>query len=88
MVTAPVCPRPLLRRDAEALVGLLAIVEGEATLSELAQRLVDRLSQRFAAVGLLTEGASEREFRQALHDLNQRLRYALGEYDEPPIPVP
>jgi len=25
--------------------------------------------------------------RQSLNDLNQRLRYVLGEYDEPPEPM-
>lgn len=30
----------------------------------------------------------ERDLRQAISDLNQRLRYAAGEYDSPPPPVP
>lgn len=30
----------------------------------------------------------ERDLRQAISDLNQRLCYAAGEYDSPPPPVP
>ena len=78
----------MLQRDAKALIGLLAIVEGEATAFQLDADLVDHLSRRFASVGLVVDGASDREFRQALNDLNHRLRYALGEYDEPPQPMP
>ena len=88
MDAAPVCPRPVLQRDAEALIGLLAIVEGEAMVSRLDAGLVDHLSRRFASVGLMADGATDREFRQALNDLNHRLRYALGEYNEPPQPMP
>ncbi len=86
----PVCPRPVLQRDAQAMIGLLAIVEGEAMAAQLDPGLVDHLSRRFASVGLLAAGASDREFRQALDDMHHRLRYALGEYDEPqePMPVP
>ena len=29
-------------------------------------------------------GRTDRDLRQSLNDLNHRLRYALGEYDEPP----
>jgi hypothetical protein len=41
-------------------------------------------------LGLLEPDATERDLRQAVSDLNHRLRYALGEYDEPPssLPVP
>jgi hypothetical protein len=86
----PLCPRPVLQRDAQALIGLLAILEGEAMASQLDAGLVDHLSRRFASVGLLADGVGGREFRQALNDMNHRIRYALGEYDEPreSIPVP
>jgi hypothetical protein len=36
----------------------------------------------------VTGHADRRGVRQVLNDLNQRVRYALGEYDEPPTPVP
>jgi hypothetical protein len=87
METLPVCPRPVLQRDAQALIGLLAILEGEAMASQLDAGLVDHLSGRFTSLGLLPPGARHREVRQALNDMNHRLRYALGEYDEPQEPM-
>ena len=49
-----------------------------------------RFADRFSRDGLLTADAGGRQVRQSLNDLNQRLRYVLGEYDEPPEskPVP
>ena len=82
------CPRPVLQRDAKALIGLLAILEAEAMASQLDPGLVDHLSRRFASLGLLEPGAGDRDFRQSLNDMNHRLRYALGEYGEPPEPMP
>ena len=37
---------------------------------------------------LLAPEAGNRDLRQALNDLNHRLRYVLGEYNEPPKPTP
>jgi hypothetical protein len=34
-------------------------------------------------VELLEPGGTERDLCQSINDLNHRLRYALGEYDEP-----
>jgi hypothetical protein len=34
-----------------------------------------------------TADGTERDLRQSINDLNHRLRYALGEYDEPPQPL-
>lgn len=87
MTADPVCLHPVLRRDAEALIGLLAVMEGEAMVSRLDAGLVKHLSRRLAAVGLVADGATDREFRQALEDLNHRLRYALGESDDAPPPA-
>lgn len=77
-----------------ALVGLLAVLEGELMserdspdgIPDWAQRLAARLTRD----GLLATEPSNRDLRQALNDLNQRLRYVLGEYAEPPQsrPVP
>jgi len=36
---------------------------------------------RLVGAGLLSEGASEREFQQAVTDLNHRLRHAAGEHE-------
>jgi len=48
-----------------------------------------RLASRMTSDGLVAE-QSNRALRQGLNDLNRRLRYVLGEYDEPegPTPVP
>lgn len=52
------------------------------------QDLVEHLRRRLAKDGLLGDGAGAYEFRQALNGLNQRVRFALGEYDKPPTPSP
>jgi hypothetical protein len=74
---------PLGRQDAEALIGVLAVVEGHLVAGDLDPRLVGRLGER-----LVGPGAGAAELRVALGNLNQRLRYVLGEHDEPPIPDP
>jgi hypothetical protein len=51
---------------------------------EVSQHLSDRIRHRLQGVNLLTLGATDRDLRQALNDLNHRLRYALGEYEKPP----
>jgi hypothetical protein len=71
-------PNPGLARDAEVLVGLLALLEGELLAGELSAHLVEKIRDRFARVGLPTPTA---ELSHAIHDLNQRLRHTLGEYD-------
>jgi hypothetical protein len=90
METLPLCPRPILQRDAGAEIGVLAILEGEAMAFQLDSALANHLSRRFESLGLVRAGAREQELRQALNDMNHRLRYALGEYEEPqePMPVP
>lgn len=86
-------PRALSRKDASALIGLLATLEGQLMVDqkedgvpEWARRVADRLARD----GLLDAPGDERELRQSINDLNQRLRYVLGEYDDPPerLPVP
>jgi len=50
-------------------------------------RLDDRsrhLGERLTDDGLMVGGGDERAVRQAINDVNQRLRYALEEYLEPP----
>lgn len=57
---------------------------------ELPDDLTAKVSRRLIEAGLLAEKSSERELRQAISDLNQRLRYTLGEYPNPveQVPVP
>ena len=78
-------------QDLAALIGVLAICEGEMMLMEPTGRLLtNRLAVRLHGEGLLPAEATERQVRQAVNDLNHRLRYAKGEYDHPlePQPVP
>ena len=79
---------PLEWRDLSALIGVLAICEGEIMLrEETGLTLASHLAARLNSDGMVGENATEREVRQALNDLNHRLRYAKGEYDEPPSPT-
>jgi hypothetical protein len=79
-------PRTCRARDLAALIGLLAVLEGELTAGEVSQHLSDRIRHRLQSVEVLEPGGTERDLRQAINDLNHRLRYALGEYDQPPSP--
>jgi hypothetical protein len=80
-------PRSCHARDVAALIGLLAVLEGELMVGEVPEHLQDRIGGRLQRVGLLEAGGTERELRQSISDLHHRLRYALGEHDEPPRPV-
>jgi hypothetical protein len=78
------CPNAVLRSDAGELIGLLAVLEGAIWGNELPREFVDKMRARFIREGHLTQDAGDYELRQAVNDVNQQLRYALGEYDEPP----
>jgi hypothetical protein len=84
---APV-PNPVQDRDVKVLIGVLAILEGAVWSGDLDKWTTTRVADRFAQQGLLAADHDERELRQAINDLNQRLRYAAGEYDSPPPPIP
>lgn len=74
--------------DVAALIGLLAVLEGDLMIADRfhddipdwAQHLATRLTKD----GLLAAEPTNRDLRQALNDLNHRLRYARGEYAELP----
>ena len=72
------------------MIGLLAVLEGEIWAGEVSPHLRDRIGHRLTGEALVGPSPAERRLRQAISDLNHRLRYALGEYDElpPPLPVP
>ena len=70
------------------MIGMLAVLEGHMMDGEVPQRLTDRLRDRLVMVGLLDQAPSSHDLRQAISDLNQRLRYARGEYQEPPVQLP
>jgi hypothetical protein len=65
--------------DLVALIGWLAVIEGEIAGGGLTQSLDTRLRARFVHAGLLDVDADEQAFRLAIGEVNQRLRYALGE---------
>jgi hypothetical protein len=71
------------RQDAEALIGVLAVLQGHLITGDLDPHVVDRLGER-----IVGPGAGAAELRVALENLAHRLRYVLGEYDEPPMPDP
>jgi hypothetical protein len=66
-------------RDLTALIGILALLEGELESGEVTPHLAARIRERLARAALVAPAGSEREVRRALGDLNQRLRRALGE---------
>ena len=90
MATDPAVPAPNLVQhcDAEVLIGVLAILEGAIWSGDLDERTTSKVAERFVQQGLLAADHDQRELRQAINDMNQRLRYAAGEYDSPPPSIP
>jgi hypothetical protein len=81
-------PRSCRGQDLAALIGLLAVLEGELMVGEVSPHLSDRIRHRLESAMLLEPGGTEPDLRQAINDLNHRLRYALGEHEEQPSPLP
>jgi hypothetical protein len=91
IVTEPsdaLVPNVVREQDVKALIGLLAVIEGHMMAGDVPQHLIDHLLDRFVWVGLLDQMSSLRDLRQAINDLNHRLRYARGEYTDPPVRIP
>jgi hypothetical protein len=90
MATGPAVPvpNPVRTADAGVLIGILAILEGAIWGGSLDAWTTSKVAERFVQQGLLAPEHDERELRQAISDMNQRLRYAAGEYDSLPPPVP
>jgi hypothetical protein len=88
--SADKAPNSVERRDVSVLVGMLAELETTIMAGEMPEHLTRQLARRFVKVGLLNDAVGSRDLRQAINDLNHRLRYVNGEYHEPiePIPVP
>jgi hypothetical protein len=84
---APV-PNPVQHRDANVLIGILAILEGVIWAGQLDQWTTGKVAERFVREGLLGADYDQRDLRQAISDMNQRIRYAAGEYDTPPLSIP
>jgi hypothetical protein len=70
-------------QDVEALIGVLAVLEAEIRGEQSATIGLDveRLRDRLVRVGLLGPDADVLETALALGNINQRLRYVLGEYE-------
>lgn len=73
--------------DLSLLIGVLAICEGQIWGGQ-AGDLAEAMLQRWRNQAVLPADATSRDVRQVLADLNQRVRYALGEYAEPPVSTP
>ena len=86
-LTAPV-PNPVQRRDANVLIGILAILEGVIWGGQLDEQTTSKVAERFVQQGLLGVDYDQRALRQAISDMNQRIRYAAGEDNTPPSSVP
>ena len=52
------------------------------------EQTTSKVAGRFVQQGLLGADDDQRDLRQAISDMNQRIRYAAGEYDTPPSSVP
>ena len=79
---APV-PHPPSAQDVAALVGIMALLEGESLAGSIDDRVMRRIGDRLERVGLLASHVETAEVRQALSAMNCRLRHALGEGDVP-----
>lgn len=69
--------------DIAELIAIVALLESHVTAGDSHHAFTERLRRRLLQDGVLDGGADLAHVRLALVNLNQRLRYALGEYDEP-----
>lgn len=81
-------PNPVQRRDAEVLIGTLAVLDGAIWGGTLDEWTASKVAERFVRQGLLAADHNRNDVHQALDDLIQRLRYAVGEYSSPPPSMP
>jgi hypothetical protein len=78
MESSEFCPRPLTRQDAAALIGILAVLEGEISGQHVDEQAVEHFRRRLTDDGLLA-GPEGDDLPAAIEALNQRVRFALGE---------
>ena len=79
MESSELCPRPLTRADAAALIGVLAVLEGQILSGTVVPEAVERFRSRLVDDGQLTGEPKTQDVPAALEALNQRVRFALGE---------
>jgi hypothetical protein len=70
----------LFDRDVSILIGMLALLEGEAQ-EDPPSRVIQPLVRDAARYGLLAVDAGAEDVVDVLSSMNQRLRAARGEYD-------
>jgi hypothetical protein len=78
MESSELSPRPLTRQDAAALVGVLAVLEGEIAGGNVDEAAVDHLRRRLTDDGLLS--GEDADVPTALEALTKRVRFALGDF--------
>ena len=86
MTGARSTPRGLAEQDAAALLGTTAVISALLLAGQLDARTTDQVRRRFVSVGLLPEQSGPEHLLVALSGMTERLRYALGEYPDPPVP--
>jgi hypothetical protein len=79
MESSELCPRPLTRGDAAALIGILAVLEGQIMSGTVEPEALERFRSRMAADGLLSGEPGDQDLPAALEALNQRVRFVLGQ---------
>jgi hypothetical protein len=84
---ATAVPHPLQRRDAEVLIGIMAVLDGVIWGGSLDEWTTSKVAERLVQQGLLTADHNRNDVHQALDNLNQRLRYTVGDYDSPPSSI-
>jgi hypothetical protein len=80
-------PKPLQRRDAEVLIAILAVLDGVIWGGSLDEWTTNKVAERLVRHGLLASDPNRNDVHRAFDDLNQRLRYAVGDYESPPSSI-
>lgn len=84
---------PVADQDVQLLIRIIATVEGDLLARDADPHTTEKYAKRFVEAGLLSRDSdghlpSAGQVVLALEDLIQRLRYAYGDYDEMPTPLP
>jgi hypothetical protein len=79
MESSEFCPRPLTQQDAAALIGILAVLEGEMAAGRVEEQALEHLRRRLTDDGVLTGNPETEDLPAVLDGLKQRVRFALGE---------
>jgi hypothetical protein len=66
---------------------ILSQVEGALLDGFVTEDRAQKLRARFIREGLLSSESTDGDLRQVIDDVNQRLRYAIGEHPNPPASV-